>query len=364
MRVIKCEMCGVTKFAKEGDFFVCQGCGTKYSTEDAKKMMVEVEDEVNKSIPEEVPNVVPAENDKLKNIRTLARRAKENNDAANAAKYYEMILLEDPNDWESAFYSVYYANLEITNGEIANSVTKVYNSLDNVKNLVLALEGDAKRAAIMEVADKVEYICNFYTIASVSYFPKVVGRLVSNYTYYSTLETIGNIAIFWGDVLYDLSAEDEEMKKKAAALYKVGICAPEQTGYYTAKESVTPNERAVKEKNVARAERVREVEPNYKTKYELPEPEKKGGCYVATCVYGSYDCPQVWTLRRYRDETLGATWYGRLFIRVYYAVSPILVKLFGNTSWFQKFWKGRLDKMVGRLQEEGLEDTPYNDKKW
>lgn len=22
-----------------------------------------------------------------------------------------------------------------------------------------------------------------------------------------------------------------------------------------------------------------------------------GGCYVATCVYGSYDCPEVWTLR-------------------------------------------------------------------
>ena len=29
---------------------------------------------------------------------------------------------------------------------------------------------------------------------------------------------------------------------------------------------------------------------------------KKQGCYIATCVYGSYDCPQVWILRRYRDE--------------------------------------------------------------
>lgn len=24
---------------------------------------------------------------------------------------------------------------------------------------------------------------------------------------------------------------------------------------------------------------------------------EKNGCYIATCVYGSYDCPQVWTLR-------------------------------------------------------------------
>ena len=28
------------------------------------------------------------------------------------------------------------------------------------------------------------------------------------------------------------------------------------------------------------------------------------GCYIATCVYGSYDCPEVWTLRRFRDDTL------------------------------------------------------------
>ncbi|MBQ2793325.1 MAG: leucine-rich repeat domain-containing protein [Clostridia bacterium] len=89
-----------------------------------------------------------------------------------------------------------------------------------------------------------------------------------------------------------------------------------------------------------------------------------GGCYVATCVYGSYDCPQVWTLRRYRDDTLASTWYGRLFIRTYYAVSPTLVKWFGNTNWFKKLWKDKLDRMVAKLQINGVEDTPYEDKTW
>ena len=28
------------------------------------------------------------------------------------------------------------------------------------------------------------------------------------------------------------------------------------------------------------------------------------------CIYGSYDCPEVWTLRRYRDKFLSETWYG------------------------------------------------------
>lgn len=92
--------------------------------------------------------------------------------------------------------------------------------------------------------------------------------------------------------------------------------------------------------------------------------QPSGGCYVATCVYGSYDCPEVWTLRRYRDDTLGSTWYGRLFIRTYYAISPTLVKWFGHTNWFKKLWRGKLDRMVKKLQSNGVENTPYQDKDW
>lgn len=105
---------------------------------------------------------------------------------------------------------------------------------------------------------------------------------------------------------------------------------------------------------------------NYCSEFEgLSElKEENYGCYVATCVYGSYDCPEVWTLRRYRDNTLGSTWYGRAFIKVYYAISPTLVKWFGNTKWFKKMWKGKLDNMVKKLQDEGVESTPYEDKKW
>lgn len=94
------------------------------------------------------------------------------------------------------------------------------------------------------------------------------------------------------------------------------------------------------------------------------ESNTSGGCYVATAVYGSYDCPQVWTLRRFRDYTLAETWYGRAFIRTYYAISPTLVKWFGHTDWFKKLWKGRLDRMVANLNAEGVEDTPYKDRNW
>ncbi|MBQ3004360.1 MAG: hypothetical protein IJD88_00360 [Clostridia bacterium] len=91
---------------------------------------------------------------------------------------------------------------------------------------------------------------------------------------------------------------------------------------------------------------------------------ESGGCYVATAVYGSYNCPQVWTLRRYRDEILAQTTLGRLFIKTYYAISPTLVKWFGHTEWFKKIFKNKLDRMVNQLNTEGVEDTPYEDKNW
>lgn len=91
-----------------------------------------------------------------------------------------------------------------------------------------------------------------------------------------------------------------------------------------------------------------------------PTP-KTSGCYIATAVYGSYNCPEVWTLRRFRDFSLARSWHGRAFIKVYYAVSPTLVKWFGQTTWFNKLWRGPLDRLVARLKSEGYDDGPYDD---
>lgn len=91
---------------------------------------------------------------------------------------------------------------------------------------------------------------------------------------------------------------------------------------------------------------------------------QQAGCYIATAVYGSYDCPEVWTLRRFRDFCLAKTWYGRAFVHVYYAISPTLVRLFGHTMWFTTFWESPLDHLVRRLLSKGFENTPYNDRNW
>ena len=83
------------------------------------------------------------------------------------------------------------------------------------------------------------------------------------------------------------------------------------------------------------------------------------GCYISTYVYGSYDCPEVWMLRRYRDDVLSKSWLGRRFISVYYATSPKLVALFGNKKWFHKVCKPYVDKLATRLRKNGIDDSPY-----
>lgn len=103
------------------------------------------------------------------------------------------------------------------------------------------------------------------------------------------------------------------------------------------------------------------IKSTFTQEYNNASP-KKSGCYIATCVYGSYDCPQVWMLRRYRDYSLATNTFGRAFIKVYYAISPTLVRVFGKSKVVKKIWKFFTDKLVNRLHKNGVKDTLYHDK--
>lgn len=99
-----------------------------------------------------------------------------------------------------------------------------------------------------------------------------------------------------------------------------------------------------------------------KTEKQVPEqPKNTNGCYIATSIYGNYDCPNVWILRRYRDFHLKSTWYGRFFIKIYYRISPTMVKCFGKSEWFTKIFKPILDKKVHNLSRQGFSHLPYED---
>jgi len=77
--------------------------------------------------------------------------------------------------------------------------------------------------------------------------------------------------------------------------------------------------------------------------------KKKRGCYIATAVYGSYVCDEVFALRRFRDEHLEKNLFGRGLIRFYYFVSPCLANKIGNSSIAIGTIRRLLDSFVKRI---------------
>lgn len=77
--------------------------------------------------------------------------------------------------------------------------------------------------------------------------------------------------------------------------------------------------------------------------------KKSEGCYIATMVYGDYDHPKVMILRRYRDNILVKSIYGRAFIKTYYWLSPKLVKILSNYKRINSIIRCMLDKIVEKL---------------
>ena len=83
-------------------------------------------------------------NEKTSNLLTLARRAKENNDNASAANYYEQILVEYPNNWEASFYATLCKASQCKIAEIASSATIVKNTVVSTLKLIHEQLQDAK----------------------------------------------------------------------------------------------------------------------------------------------------------------------------------------------------------------------------
>jgi predicted amidophosphoribosyltransferase len=63
--------------------------------------------------------------------------------------------------------------------------------------------------------------------------------------------------------------------------------------------------------------------------------EKKGGCFIATAVYGSDTMPDVVLLREFRDTILVRSRLGRMIVNTYYYLSPPLARVISTKLLFR-----------------------------
>lgn len=80
--------------------------------------------------------------------------------------------------------------------------------------------------------------------------------------------------------------------------------------------------------------------------------DKYGACYIATAVYGSYDAPEVCTLRIFRDKYLAKRGWGQYIINFYYRYSPKLANKIRCDNKLNLIFRFLLNMFVRKLSSK------------
>ena len=91
MKQMVCEICGGKDLIKQDGVFVCQACGTKYSIEEARKIMIEGNVDVSGS------TVKVDKTGNIENYLNMARNAYNAGNKTEAEQYCNKILEIDNN---------------------------------------------------------------------------------------------------------------------------------------------------------------------------------------------------------------------------------------------------------------------------
>ena len=78
------------------------------------------------------------------------------------------------------------------------------------------------------------------------------------------------------------------------------------------------------------------VNLNYYDKKNIIQPISKSSnsnCFIVTTTMGDINHPVVIDFRRYRDEVLLNFYFGRVFIKIYYRIGPVLSKVIKTNSF-------------------------------
>lgn len=255
MKAIVCEMCGSQDLVKKDGMYVCQNCGTKYDPEEAKKLLVEIR----------VDN-----SEKLKNWYQLARRAKDNNDAVSAVQYYDLILQEEPQDWEAAFYKGYFRAMQTKIYYISSAANELSSLVKTVLPMLQAIESVSERkVATIDVCISIATIADLFERNARQTFKSAVDSAYSGQmTYYNEyLERVNAINGLLGtmaDGAVAIFPGDKDFQKVFETLYNMALQYLVNVNYGSTIRQSLANDQNIR--------RIKEWNPSYSP----PVPDRTG----------------------------------------------------------------------------------------
>ena len=203
MKKLTCEMCGSTDLLKSDGVFVCQSCGTKYSVEEAKKMMVEGTVQVEGTV--KIDNTSNIDN-LIKNAKVLYKDGKNN----EAYKLFGDVLNIDTENYIALVYRGLCSawNTTVGNPQIDDAVKGVARGLEIAKKKL----GETREYAefCMEISEAMFSI----SVACMNLFEKHYKNAYDNYMNYFE-KAKGKINMYNVDY-YKESSEREKIRWEKA----------------------------------------------------------------------------------------------------------------------------------------------------
>ncbi len=238
MKALRCEMCESNDLIKQDGYYVCQHCGTKYTVEEAKKLMFDGPVDVSGSV------VKVDSSDELANLYQIARRARDDNNSENAAKYYDMILVKDPTSWEASFYVVYFKAMSCKIAQIRSAAISVSNCEDSVLLLIRDHVPEMEQgAAVVEVVLRSIRIAQMLAGGAKSHYDGISADIKNKYTqeYIDNVIAARDILYTCGNQVERIFGEEEAVARCAVHAWKSGIDIHKQILPMLANKSANQN---------------------------------------------------------------------------------------------------------------------------
>ena len=281
MKAIKCELCGSNDLKKIDGEYICQYCKTKYTLEEAKKLMVEL------AGPVKIDTT-----DQQNNLEKLADRAYEDKLYDQALGYYNRLLELDSDNYKYIYKKGFCAAYDKI-----NDVAKVDEAIKGCKNAIKVIEENniqVEKEELYKIADELDNISvDFYTNK---------GKRTENLSW-DELELLiecEEYALYIIEHYLDKTEENESGLYKAVlknlVLFYAGICKSRyektpngktKTIYYS------KNRDEIIQKYDECVAKIKEIESNYYPPYIARKTHNSTNNKIFLWIVGWIICPLI-----------------------------------------------------------------------